>query len=523
MTNRVPYARFLPLFAGIVLVLLAALPVLSYPMGRDQGMYANIGRVILSGGNPYIDMWDIKPPPIYYIYAAGLAIFGQTTAAIRAIDFIAVPLGMIGLFSFGNLLAGRKTAFWAALIYGVFYFTESFASLTQNDTIVTVPMIWAAFFALRATHHEKGSRHAIRDALITGLLCGIFLWFKHYNAFIVVAFVLFQLIARRSFPIKEALAFVIGGLLTGGALLLFFWSQGMVQEMLIVAEGTAAYNAQGYQFERFLSSMGNYLWFRWQHWGVMLILVALWLPSRFLTRTQHAASLQNMVSRKISGWWLVVLWLLAGIAFMLIQSLGFDTHWIPMLPPLALFAGDALARLLDLRFTRVLSTLALIGLLCVVGYSTWRRALPYYLQQETQSDFFAKFQGNDLKPAESLEVVNYLKERVAPGDTMYIWGFRPEVMFMGGWRPATRFQAQFPLVADWYPQAWLQQNVDVLWAALPPYVLALEDDFMPWVTGENADSHTLLQDYTELNNWLIFNYDRDTEIGDFLIWRRKTP
>ncbi|MGB1286418.1 MAG: hypothetical protein ACPG7F_07800 [Aggregatilineales bacterium] len=95
--------------------------------------------------------------------------------------------------------------------------------------------------------------------------------------------------------------------------------------------------------------------------------------------------------------------------------------------------------------------------------------------------------------------------------------------FIGDWRPATRYQAHFPLVADWYPEAWLQHNVDVLWAALPPYVLALEDDFMPWVTGKDADSHTLLQGYTELNNWLIFNYERDTEIGDFLIWRRKIP
>ncbi|MGB1286417.1 MAG: glycosyltransferase family 39 protein, partial [Aggregatilineales bacterium] len=390
---------------------------------------ANIGRTILEGGTPFVDMWDIKPPPIYYIYAAGMALFGETTAGIRAIDFVAVPIGMLGLFLFGQLLSGRKTALWASLIYGVFYFTESFASLTQNDTLVTIPMIWAAYFSLRSTSYDKNSPAAIQDALITGLLCGVILWFKHYNAFFVLAMVLYQLFARRSFAIREAIGFVIGGLITGGSLLLFFASQGMVQEMLIIAEGTSAYNAQGYQFERFLGAMGNYLAFRWQHWGVMVMLVALWLPLIITgrprssihpinndVRTQHAASLQ---------WWLVVLWLMAGIAFVMIQSLGFDTHWIPMLPPLALIAGDSLARLLAYMPQKTLKSalmgVCIIGFLSIIAFSTWRRALPYYLGQETQTEFFARFQGNDFKPEESLQVVEYLQERIAPGDTIYVW------------------------------------------------------------------------------------------------------
>ncbi|MCA9907880.1 MAG: hypothetical protein KC519_04465, partial [Anaerolineae bacterium] len=74
---------------------------------------------------------------------------------------------------------------------------------------------------------------------------------------------------------------------------------------------------------------------------------------------------------------------------------------------------------------------------------------------------------------------------------------------------------------DWYPPAWREENVDLLWAALPPYVLILQVDYMPWVTGSEDDSNTLLQSYTELNNWLIYNYERETQIGNFFIWRRK--
>jgi hypothetical protein len=114
-----------------------------------------------------------------------------------------------------------------------------------------------------------------------------------------------------------------------------------------------------------------------------------------------------------------------------------------------------------------------------------------------------------------------LTERTVPGGSLYIWGFRPEIYYLTGLNPATRFIFQFPLVADWYPQAWRQENVDTLWAALPPYVAVLQVDYMPWVTGSQDDSNTLLQSYEELNDWLIYNYEPETQIGNFFLWRRK--
>lgn len=520
------------LFLGLVgLLLLLALPILTYPMGRDQGMYANIGVSILNGGTPYIDMWDIKPPPIYYIYAFGMQLFGATPSGIRMLDLAFVPFGMLGLYAFGLRTGNRRFALLGALIYGVFYFNEDFPSLTQNDSLVTIPMIWASYAALRAAQSALPARGGVVWALLTGLLCGIILWFKHYLAFFVIALVLHQIGARWRQRIaenwlahfsREALAFALGALLSGGALLLYFWSQGIVREMLIIAEGTAAYNAQGRNYADFLANMGNFFYFKWLVWSPMLVLAALWLPARFLTR--HVGNGEGL-----TGWWLTALWLLSGLAFLMVQALGFDTHWIPMLPPLALFAADTLDRILrgleaQIKVRRVVIALyavSVIALLSVLGSSTWGRAWRFAAGMEDQQAYHARFQANDLKPEEGLQVAAYLRERTAVGDTLFVWGFRPEVTFMARLRPATRYQAQFPLVAPWYPADWRQHNVDLLWAAMPPYALVLEDDFMPWVTNVDADSHTILQDYTELNNWLIANYDRVDEIGDFIIWQRK--
>jgi len=509
----------------ILLIGVMASPVLLYPMGRDQGMYANIGNSILQGGAPFIDMWDIKPPPIYYIYALGISLFGDTPIGIRAIDFLFIPLGMIAIYLLGTNLSNRRVGLLSVLIFGTFYFNEQFASLTQNDSLITVPIAWAMWFAYKASSSEVESRDAIRWSWAVGLLAGFIVWFKQYNAFFILVLIIHQIIVRRGwtwarFPKRESLAFLVGGFMTGGAMLIYFASIGIIQEMIYVAEGTSAYNAQGYDFNAFINTMGHFLYFRWLHWGTMLILIGLWLPTRWLGATRK------------KGWRIVWLTIVAGLAFAFIQAKGFDTHWMPMLPALALLAGDSADRILQFisrqnlfRNQRwvVVGLYGLLGLLFlgIIANSTWRRALPYVTGEIDQVAFYDQFQANDLKPEQSLQVIHYLSERIEHGDSLFIWGFRPEVYFMGGYRPATRYQAHFPLVAWWYPDEWKQNNVDILWAAMPPYVLVLENDYMPWVTDSNLDSHQLLQDYEHLNNWLIANYDREHEIGDFLIWRRK--
>lgn len=502
----------------IALVLLAALPVLTYPMGRDQGMYANIGRTILNGGVPYVDMWDQKPPPIYYLYASAIAAFGVNTVAIRVLDFVLVPVGMLGLWLFGSAIQGRKLGLMAALFFGAFYFNDGFQNLSQSDSLATVPMIFSAYTALRATQINPDTRNAWLWALASGALAGILLWFKHYYALVVLAFALYHVFAHHkqiAQTWRTVVAFCIGGLVTGGGLLIYFWQLGVLDEILVVAQSTASYNAQGY--DDYWANMLLGFQFRWAVWHGLLILAMLWIPVKFFNKNMQPE------------WVLVILWLIGGTGFALIQGKGFDTHWFAMLPPLALLAADTVRILIDTLSTRLgnkkvivtLYGLCTIAVVAIPALTTWRLALPYFTGQETRIAYFDKFQANDLKAEQSLQVAEYLRERTVPNDTLYVWGFRPEVTFMAGLRPATRYQVHFPLVAPWYPQEWQQDNVDILWAALPPYVLVLEDDYMEWVTNTPDDSHTILQNYTELNNWLIFNYERQDKIGDFIVWERK--
>lgn len=475
-------------------------------------MYANIGMSLLRGGVPFVDMWDIKPPPIYTIYAAGIALFGATTAGIRAIDLLFVPVGMIGLYALGLTLRDKRTGLVAALLYGLFYFNDGFQNLTQSDSLATVPTIWAALSVYYASQSGRW-----QGSLALGLLSGLLLWFKPQQyALLVAAFLLYfvlETVATRRRWWRHGIAFACGGLLTGGSLLLYYNAIGVIDEILIVAQGTAAYNAQGYDWGAFASNMRAGFYYRWWVWHSLIGLAGLWLGTVILGRNRHR------------GWRLLGLWGVAGLGFAFMQAKGFDTHWFPLLPVMAMMGGVMVAQAIEQidvsTLRRAVYAGVLILLIAIPTATTWGGAWDFLLGRVDQATYWDHFQANDLKPEQSLAMATYLRERVVTGDSLFIWGFRPEVYFMAGLRPATRYQAHFPLVAPWYPSAWRQEAVDILWAAMPPYVLVLEDDYMPWVTDDDADSHTLLQSYEALNNWLIANYKRVDQIGDFIIWQRR--
>ncbi len=588
------------LAALLLAVTLAALPVLTYPLGRDQGEFATIGRGILDGRVPYVDLWNPKPPAVFYIYALAMAVFGRTTEALRAIDLLIVPIISLLLYWLGRRIANRRVGLWAALLFPVFYLTETFWTLTQNDGIALLPMTltvvcafkavdsvgaipshgdsrWSQGLPLVAWQVAPTQRRGILWAFAAGALAGITVWFKYPFALFSGVFVAGYIFGgmsivgysgrdaggrdffapkRYRYPFGLVLGFLLGGLfiiVSGGVMMAAI---GALPALIESAQVTSQYTALTYNAEDFGQLLQTHLGYRWQQWGVLWILAALWF------------ALGRWGERRKLAWWIVLIWWGTGLVMMLVQAKAYDYHWLPMLPPLALMGADSIDRLIGVGRTAegsnpqliekkgkrtegaqnyplreqplqwasslllakrlnawrlIIPSLTALAFLCIIIVNIWPRAGPYLTGQESQIAYYGQFQAGEFIADESLEVANYLRERVAPGDSLFIWGFRPEVYYMSRLNPAVRFIFNFPLVAEWYPAAWREQTVDILWAALPPYVLVLQVDYLPWVTGSHDDSNTLLQSYSELNNWLIFNYERETQIGNFFIWRRKSP
>ncbi|MBC7810958.1 MAG: glycosyltransferase family 39 protein, partial [Burkholderiales bacterium] len=192
-----PRSRWLLLLV-IVVVIVAALPVLTFPLGRDQGEFATIGSGILDGRIPYVQLWNPKPPAVFYTYALAMAAFGHTTMALRAIDLLIVPIICAALYWLGKRIANANVGLWAALIFPTFYFSESFWTLTQNDGIAILPMVLAMVCMFKAS--DSDTKRGALWAFGCGLLCALTLWFKYPFALFVLALVVGYVVLMRATP-----------------------------------------------------------------------------------------------------------------------------------------------------------------------------------------------------------------------------------------------------------------------------------------------------------------------------------
>jgi hypothetical protein len=104
----------------LTLAVIASLPnapVAHSELGRDQGVFLYIGKAILSGLVPYRDIWDHKPPLIYFINAFGLWMAQGSRWGVWLIEVLALYLSaLISLTmtrgAFGDKPAYLGTAFW---------------------------------------------------------------------------------------------------------------------------------------------------------------------------------------------------------------------------------------------------------------------------------------------------------------------------------------------------------------------------------------------------------------------------
>src|SRR5207248_7801570 len=164
---RMTAARW-TLAALAALLVLAYVPLSpAYPSNpnRDAGLFLYAGSEILHGGVPYRDVWDHKPPLIFYLNALGLALapgwWGVWILELMMMGGALYASWRI-LHGFGALPAAVGCAVW---ICGVFVCSIAGrgGDLTENYAL---PLQFAAILLW-----STGAVAAPRAAVLLGLLC----------------------------------------------------------------------------------------------------------------------------------------------------------------------------------------------------------------------------------------------------------------------------------------------------------------------------------------------------------------
>jgi hypothetical protein len=127
--------------AMLVVIAVARLRLLNFPLERDEGEYAYAGQLLLQGIPPYQLAYNMKFPGTYAGYAAIMAVFGQTPAGIHFGLLLLTTATALMLFWLGRKMLDETAGVIAATTYAMLACSTAMFGLAAHATH------FCAFFA----------------------------------------------------------------------------------------------------------------------------------------------------------------------------------------------------------------------------------------------------------------------------------------------------------------------------------------------------------------------------------------
>lgn len=403
--------------AALLVAVAVVVLVPNHPAGRDpaedSGVFFYAAQRLLDGGAPYRDIWDHKPPGVYFVDAVGLALAGRLGVWLVQLVFLvaAVLAGYRALRrEFGDIPAFVGSLAWLVALprlfleYGQTNFVEFFA----------LPLQFGALLLYRPSLTTS-------RALAIGVLGGAALLLKPTLIGIWLAIGVALLMTRRPSALFTSAAIAFGAIIP--VLLVSVWatSRGvfgeMVDQALLYNRAYAAYSTAsdrlGYIFEGLRLTLPS---------GLALISVTVWVYA-FVRRVWHSP--------------LVAIALLAFPLELVLATFGRGYHyyfiaWLPAMAVLTAYGVSELQRIAPPRPTRIALALATLVMCAQPSLLVTRLALTVDARRiSAAASYVAANSGSD--------------------DTVFIWGAHTEVLFLANRLSPTRYVYQYgPLYTRGY-------------------------------------------------------------------------
>ncbi len=524
------------LLVGLGLVFLRAIPNLRFPIGRDQATYCVIGRGLLQGQLLYRDLWDNKPPGIFYLYSLIVKVFGPVMWSVGVVDILWLLAISVCIFYFAKRYIGTPAATLAMVFNAVRHCRQGYIDAVQPEAFITL-FVFLAYFLLL----PGGSRPRLRH-LATGLMLGAAFWTK-YNAavfFPVVILLPFldfsgldQQLKRVHFnvPWKDwisrmlvvGLGFVMALVIVVG----YFYVSGAWPAMKEV------------QFEvlpRYAEAI---------HWDSYFILWALgqtYLHLGVWTEAMVAFALAIAWMRKeLSAVAPILLMALASYGSTAVQGRFHFYYFEVCFPFFYMLWGYVCVRIYQgIRSAQQYCTrrgwkLARMFLWVLLADLVFALLPEESVRIAQQYKFLADWWRNPEqsyaeywwqlpieKLPDQLKLINYLKANSSPKDEVYIWGTAPLVYFLAQRQCPSRFVSNLGVISTWVPNRWRQELVRDLKAKRPRYIVVARHDPIPMVSRIYKDSEQYLwSDYPALAALIRNQYEPAVNYADFEIYRLK--
>lgn len=391
---------------GICLALVVALSCLRLAhvnlLWADEDYHLAAAIQLLDGKIPYRDFWYDKPPlnAIYYVLIGGFPGW-----ALRGLDVLYILCACRLAYQIARIWWSEAEAWISALLFAFFttFYLPSAVVPFAADALMVVPHLAAIYYALR------------KRPFLTGVWVGVAFLFNAKALFVLATCAIW--LASEWALLLAGLAFpLIGGWLS--ALLFGAWP-GYLEQVwrwgFIYATGSPVLHP-------FLN-------------GVVRTLDWLGFHAALAAGTIVAFLNISRIDRWKLAWWIAL-----SFAAVCLGSRFAPHYFLQLLPPLVIAASRGL--LLAFRRYGNLAVLLTVALLLV----PFLRFGPRYASLAFDDIVHVEPRWSDVAmDLDSRDAAHRVRSSARPGDTLFVWGYRPDLYVYTRMVPQGEFWDSQPL------------------------------------------------------------------------------
>jgi hypothetical protein len=379
-------------FIGIVVALACLRLCFARVLWADEDYHMAAAIDVLHGKVPYRDFWYDKPPLSAFYYVVMDAVPG---VVLRLWDAAYVLLCCFLGYKLARSWWGEMEGRWAALLIAFFttFYLPAAVIPFAPDALLIAPHLAAIYFA------RQGKPWA------AGAMCGVGFWINVKALFVLAACAVWGWWALLGFGGVVVLG--TAGLVASGALLPYVaqvWTWGM---------GYAAGSPVAHPFYLAVERVGHWL-------GFHLALAAGWLNA-----VMHEERKEQV---KLAAW----------LGFSL-AAVCFGNHFAPryffqVLPPLAVVSARGIVLAFQQRKQVAVGALCLLLVIPLVRFG------PRYVLMARGARW-----GDVALDMDAQEVAARINALKHSGDTLFVWGYRPDMYVFTRMTPSTLVWDSQPL------------------------------------------------------------------------------
>ncbi len=520
--------------ALFIVPLVALSQVLAYYRADivDDQMFAYFGWRIANGATVYLDVWDNKPPGVYWINAVGMLLGNGSYLGVIAMCTLGLLVAHAAFFLAARAVFQRGAAGITTVLLS-FYLTHAYYTGGTNRTetfLVAFELIGVALYLWGCVRGRWWFWYA------AGLSCGVAFLFKQVGlaAWGCMGLHTILLVLLRDLPVNVGVRrclLLLGGALTSVGLAAFVLAgQGALSAACFATFGfNRTYFAAG--ASEFPYSFVSYKLLK-QHIALVLhvpllmsvaalIHAFLWWLRPWLRPIEIVNQLRRDEPEVPRYMFFLTAWALTAWYGALMSPHAFRHYLVPTVPPLLMLSGylvnvlRAEARLLHRMQRRAWVTTAIV----ILAYFAWT-ALRTQLNEVSKVWVF-RIDPQTREPAEWEPIAEAVKQFTVPGDRIQCFGYLPGVYLHSRRVNATRFTTTEKIGQVGTGAQFVVDEMETRLRDDPPVALVMSAGDYFWMRGLLPD---VPPSRFDLGSWIDENYAPVYEIpkfGTYYVFKRR--